>query len=706
MKELWIDGGTLRKEIGWSEKTVCRKRKSGELRVRRAGKSGNGKPIFEYSSLSPALAEYQLKLASLAMTSPVEEALVPAQVAAQRELSRPNVRHLTGEQQEELVRITKLIAPMVAFTQGRRIEISLGDGREPHTLTEIAQHIALNNPPLRRTKRGTQHLSFRTVWNFWTAFKNGNLDDLLRKTRNDKGASRSFEDRPELQKFVLAKWKESCNYSHIADIVKREWGGPLLPYGKEEDCPSRAAIFLFISEQLPKSVQDCVRLPKQKWEAKHAPHLVTGRGEYTRPNQVWVGDHRLYDVLLRNDCFPFAPKDAALRLWHTAIEDLRTRVIVGSVWSVDPSWRSIAGALKQGIARFGIPELFYADNGKDFRKVGAGARRGSLLVHPQKLDGHGRVTLDTAPPRIPGLLARLGVAVCYCIPRHPQSKQIESFFNFVSRRFDPLFFGSGYTGRRPDQRSDFCREMEKQHKEFLAGRRRESPLPGAKFFIQLHAQWLQEYNATHSHSGRGMNGRAPMAVMDELLPVSERKIPDMAELEPLFWDVRECKVTNCKVQVNNATYSAVQDPQDQQSMYLANGETVAVHCDPNDMASALAFENVPNGKLLARLVSDELAAQKPITHDEVKAMIRQRARLRKASNQAVAILTNGVPSEIDLLAQRGQLLEQQATGTEGGRAIERYRGPQSHSLQPAFVSDAVARDADFWRASPVVDSED
>jgi putative transposase len=491
---------------------------------------------------------------------------------------------------------------------------------------------------------------------------------------------RAFERRPELQKFVTAKWLETQNYSCIAELVERAWGGPLLPYKKDSRAPGYAAIQAFV-ESIPPSVRDCATLPKQKWEAKHAPYIVTGRGQLTEPNQVWVADHRLYDVLMMNDCFSYAPPHAAFRLWETCIQDMRTRVIVGSVWNVTPSWRTIASALRQGISRFGKPALFYCDNGKDFRKVGDGAERGTLL----QLDDEGRVP---CPSETQGLLARLGIKVSYCTPRHPQAKQIESYFSFVSKRFDRLFFKRGYTGSRPDMRSDLCSEAEKQHKEFLAGKRRESPLMGAAQFIRVHAQWLKEYNETHCHGGRGMDGRTPVEVMNELLPVSQRQIPDMLALAPFFWDVQKRKVSNCKIQINNFTYSAALDDAEAiGNMYLANETTVAVHCDPNDLAQALAYEDAPNGKLLGRLVSDELAAQGPITADHVQAMTRTRKKLWKASKQALAAQIYGVPSEIDLLSER-------ATGTDDARPVRNF----SRALPPArsrvaevFVSDSVAK---------------
>jgi hypothetical protein len=120
-------------------------------------------------------------------------------------------------------------------------------------------------------------------------------------------------------------------------------------------------------------------------------------------------------------------------------------------------------------------------------------------------------------------------------------------------------------------------------------------------------------------------------------------------------------------------------------MYEAGGSEVAVHRDPNDMAYALAFENRESGRLLARLVCDEMAAQRPYTHEEIKMMMHQRAKLYKTSKQAMQAYTAGVPSGIELLAQRAGIAEQ-ANGTYG-----KPRRPSQPVLDSPFVDDAAAK---------------
>lgn len=506
-------------------------------------------------------------------------------------------RNLTAAQKRIFNKRMDLIAPMLNPPEGV-------------SLNEQAQSIA--------RARGCVP---RTVWTYYLRYRGGGADALVKEPRADRGRSHTVEARPLLRKFVTAKWREAGNLALIRDAVRREWGGPLLPY--EGKPPSYNSLRRFL-ESIPAPLRD--RGTNQEKDSKYAPYLVTGRGQWTRPNECWVGDHRILDVLVLNDCLPGAPRGAAVRPWLTCLQDMRTRVIVGWAWSASPSSRSIAAALRQGVERFGLPETFLMDNGKDFRKVG----------------GEG------------GLLERLGVRARYCIRRHPQSKQVESFFNLLARRFDSCF--PDYTGARAGARPDACREGEKKHHEYLAGKRGATPLMPASHFMALCGQWLDEYNRTHEHGGLGMDGRAPLDVMDELLPLAQRRIPAMAELAPLFWDEQRRKVRNGKVELDGATYSApLDDEQAQQNMYLANARTVVVRRDPQDASRALAFEDGPSGALLARLESDELRAQGPIPEDELRAHLRLRARLDRAAKKAADAMAYGVPREIDLLADRAGL---------------------------------------------------
>ena len=551
----------------------------------------------------------------------------------------PGQTHLTPEQQARFNKRLVIAEQTQAFRDGRPAPLRFLEGHEVLTVKQMLRWVAIENG-----------VSYGTADGVDRAFRKGGIAALLPGKDPRRGRSPVFDGRPKLRNFVKAEWKAGLNVSNIADDVKREWGGPELPY--KGDCPGPGAIRRE-TRRWPQALRDWPRLPQRKWESKHGPYLYTGRGHYTHPLEVWCGDDRLHDVLVANDCFEDAAEGAAIRLWETCIQDMRTRVIVGSVWSVNPSSRTIARALRQGISRFGKPELFYSDNGKSFKKIGAGARGGSLLLNANEKK-------DEEQDALLGVLAVLGIRKSNCKPFHPQAKLVESYFNFQSQREDPIFFRNGYVGRTPGERMDLCREQEKEHKEFLSGKRAKSPLYPASQFIKLADGWTDKFNREHKHTGDGMDGRAPMQVMDELLPPAQRIIPDaseLAELAPFFWDAVLRKVRNCKVWLNNASYSvALDDLEGAREMLLAstseNGGFIAVRFDPEDPAYAVAFENVPGGRRLAFLFSDQLAAQQRMIAEKIKMICVQRATVWKDARGTWELGVNSAPGPIERLAHR------------------------------------------------------
>lgn len=545
------------------------------------------------------------------------------------------LRTLSAEQKQQALGRYASIEKLVRWCQGDRFTVCFPDGRKVENSNDLAAWLA---PQYGLTASG--------VWKRYMRWKKEGLKGLADKPRSDRGESRFFEKHPKAAKFVLAKAKERISLAFIHDALVREWS-EMYPDGTEP--PSYSTVRSYYLS-IPEVLRDAITLTKEKHDARHSPHLLT---DFTklRPNQIWVSDHRIHDIFVMNDCL--GQRDfAGIRLWETVIEDMRTRTIVASVWNLTPSSTTIASALRQGISRFGLPELFYVDNGKDYRKIGRGALREGWQT-PADLDDEGRVKISVEAE---GLLARLGIAVKYCIPRHPQSKLIESFFSGQAKRFD-MIFGAAYAGCKPERRPDACHMALKAHKEFLQHKRMDTPLPRASEVINLANYWTEDFNAAHSHSGHGMDGRTPYEVFDDLLPADQRRMIDVTKIEELFWDRQKRVVANCTVQLYNATYEAW-DEQAATQMYLANGSEILIACDPNNLGEALAFDKDHN--FLGRLRAQKLVERGATSQDDIRQKMRLRSKLRKAATNFWNITTSGVPTELDLMRERAGIQPQPA----------------------------------------------
>jgi transposase InsO family protein len=617
---------------GQSLRHLERRIANGEVSVRwSTSKAANGRRIRECAVASLS-AEAQLKLAKLRLVpegnNAATSSIVQPALFASSVQEPDTLRTLSDEQRSQAIERYEQIKPLIEWCRDGIKPVIVINGKALANSNELAAWI------------GSQHgMTASGVWKRYMRLKKSGWDMrvLADKDRKDKGTSRVLSKYPKAAKFLLARFKDNISLAHAYDELKAEW--PSL-YNHGSVPPSYSTIRAYYST-LPPALRDAVKLTREKHDKRYAPYLVTDKGQ--RPNQIWVSDHRIHDVFAYNDVFEHEGELRAMRYWETTIIDMYSRVIVASVWNTTPSSRTIASALRMAISRFGLPEIFYVDNGKDYRKIGKGAER-EFCNEPEEL---GISTVEE------GLLARLGIKVQYCIPRHPQSKLIEPYYSYQSRRFDKIW-GVSYAGSKPALRPDACHDAIREHKKFLLGQASETPLHPVSELIALANYWTDEYNTAHQHSG--LNGRVPMEVFDAELPLAQRRTVDVTQIEELFWDRQSRRVNNCKIELNRTSYIPA-DEQTYAKLYLANGTDIVVACDPNSMGEALAFDQ--DHRYIGRLRSEELTARGPVSADAIKTMQRMRGKLVKASKAFWSAATAGEPTILEHYARRAGVQQTQ-----------------------------------------------
>ncbi|HWR35997.1 MAG TPA: transposase family protein [Clostridia bacterium] len=666
--EVWLTLDEVIEATRWTRRHVLRLDAEGLLRSREVETySGPGRRPRKYAA-SSLPAEAQFRWAQRSLQAPSNETalalrpatdLQPVLFAAESVDRDP----LTEEQRAEAMERYAAIALLVDWRSGKRTAVYFPGGRRVTNSNELADWL------------GQQHgLSASGIWKRYLKYKNEGLKGLAH-TRSDYGKSRVWTKYPKAKKFLFGKFNEGLSVAHAYDELSREWSG-LYNHGS---VPPSYSTVLALYKSIPPVARDIGRLKQEKHDAKYAPFIITDIAKL-RPNQMWVSDHRIRDIWMQDDVF--ACDLQPMRIWETTIEDMRSRVI-RSVFCKTPSWRSIASCLRVMIEEFGLPELFYCDNGKDYRKVGAGADRIPFPI-PEDLDDEGRVL---ASVETQGLLSRLGIAVKYCIPRHPQSKQIEAYNAYQSKRLD-LMFGVAYAGNRPDRRPDACNLALKQHKEFLQGKRESSPLPLASYVIAMSNYWTDEFNATYvHHRGRGMNNRAPLEVFNELLPREQRREVNVQEIEELFWDRQKRIVANAAVQLFNASWVGV-TAADSAQLYLANGTEVEIACDPLNKGEALVIKD---RRPIARIQAQQLVERGPAAGPAIADMIRLRSKLRAGVKQTMRVLTAGVPTALEQMRERAGLEKPQQPPRppipEKIKAYAQSRAAVASTFEPAQPED-------------------
>lgn len=659
---LWLTIEQVAGITGWHPQYVRRKARSGELRWRFSERiTSNGKREREYdpASLPP---DAQLKLLKLSISVPPEStALILAGSRGQQSLfsathsaARESLVGLSPSQNAQAQMRLETIAPLLDYARTpkaqRAVFRTLG-GRAVRSATSLVTYVAEQ-----------YRVSPRMLWHWYARYRRHGYAGLAGLPRSDKGASRFFTKHAAARAFAETKYlRERLSIRLVHRALVREWSR--LSEGGEHP-PSYSTVRAYLTA-LPKPLAILTRTGERAFSERCDPYLLTDFNSIP-VNQIWVSDHVKHDVWVRNDNLVGTAPNAALRPWLTAIIDMRSRKVVGTAWSATPSSHTISSALRVAIERCGIPKAFYIDNGKDYEKVG-------------------RIDFS---PECSGVLVRLGITPCYCLPKHPQSKLIESWFATLHKRFDSLW--PSYCGSSPDLRPEPCDSLLKEHRAFLRRKRQSSPLPASSAFVDTASQWIDEYNSQHPHTGRGMNGRTPDEVFHELLPAEERQpMGDRHALDALFWDRQRRRVSEggC-VQLFGERYEPA-EPESFAKLFLEIERDIVVACDPANLGEAIALDL--DGRFLGRLRAQRLTTRGPISRDEVKASMRLRRTARRAVLDYVRGLSRlrtqaGDRSEIEVLnpqvrTARANLMQQQAA--EFSRATTRA------IATPEFIDDIV-----------------
>lgn len=552
---------------GWSRGHVFRQQKRGKLITMKVGRATH------YASESlpkEALAKLEtLSQPSKEIVRHSEPACAPAPLFAAVATQGPGRRiALTPEAERQAMQRLHVLQPLLDFCaadkEGRakysalRYTTKTGDTLPVRTSNDLALYLCQANAAAKASPS--------TLWDWKKKYEADGLVGLARKIREDKGKSKWATQFPEAAKLVAATFMQPfATRQRAFDALIRD--AARLGMG-DADLPSYASVCDFLAT-LPSAPVVWSREGERAHSERMAPYLSRGYTDIA-PNDIWVADTMLHDVLVRDDCFNMDNK--AIRPQLTALMDLRSRKLVGYTWVLDGSSRSITTALIRAVKAYGPCKTFYCDNGKDFQKVGRFAT---------PANGNALVNEDIEALERSGALRQLGIAVQFCIKYHPQSKPIERFFGTLHKKLDSHF--RHYTTGNAYLKPDATVEAAAKHGKLLKmGTPELSPLMPASHFIRMAETWIeQDYNAKHLHSGRGMNDRTADSVFNEGYPLEARRSYTPEILDTLLWRREKRLVRNCAVTINNrrmigATSFAVD------VLYAANESEVLVHFDPNE----------------------------------------------------------------------------------------------------------------------------
>lgn len=678
----WLSKSQVCELTGWHPRHVERKVSSGELIARETAElAPNGRAIKEYAAASlPDAARIKLDSQHIKTSEAANvakaDALAPlfAGVAATPAVQSQRIA-LSSESERQAEERLQIIQPLLDFinnpgSRARFAQLRLTDGTPVTNSDRLASYLAETH------SINGKKISRATIWNWKKAFATGGINALARGIRSDKGKSRWFAQQPEAAQLAASLYLKP--FQTVAIVYNALLGNCERLNITAADLPSYETVRAYL-DTIPKPVAVLAREGERAHSERMNAYLQRGY-EDVAANQIWVSDHMIHDVFVWNDCFPTEQEGKQMRLRLTMLLDMRTRKPVGYSWTPEGSSNSIKTALRRAVAAYGPCELFYCDNGKDFKKV---ARGGSMLgLSDQDID-----QLDQEITEIDrrGVLTRLGIPAQHCLKYHPQSKHIERFFRTLHVQFDAKF--SAYTTGNAYTRTDAANVLSIHHRKLMKlGMHENSKLLPASVFIKMCAMWLEEIYSNSPHRGKGMDGLSPNQIFDAGYPVDQRRRIEPERLEELLWESKLCNVRETAITLHKRRYVAT-EPHGNAQLYLANEQQVRVLFDPYDLDRAVVTDL--DGRKIASVQAEQLTRHSAEAQPQIAASMAERRRLRNANADSIrglhrAVRQKGYATDIEDLYDRALALPVTNLITQ--------RAPQTVNAEPEYTPHLHSED--------------
>jgi len=421
--------------------------------------------------------------------------------------------------------------------------------------------------------------------------------------------------------------------------------------GRLPELPSYATVLRYL-QGLPPTYVAFWREGRSRWANDFNPYIERSMDLY-RPLDLVTSDHVMIDAVVEY-------QGKLIRPWLTTVQDFRSGLVLGMCPCPTPSYLSITVSLFLMASRYGKAKVLTVDNGKDYRG--------------QFLNGKTRVfqafTEDGFPEEeevyVAGAYAACVDEVSFTWVYAGQSKGKHERIHGIWQEYLAKEL-STYVGSNTRD----CPEETKLLWRGAAALERRGKVPSWDEFVRILAAFLDWWNGSWRGAGKGMDGRTPQEVFDELAPEPRPVSRELLELALCRSDKR--RVRENGVQVDGVNYWA---PELQRYVGrdvlvkrpLAAPET-AVICDAR-------------GALLCRAEANYF-----IESEDTAATIERRKRAAKTNLELVGELSKG-----------------RITPPEGMRSIgEMYRAHLPKDEEPLPL--AVGAESDVILAPPPAEAD-
>ncbi len=359
--------------------------------------------------------------------------------------------------------------------------------------------------------------------------------------------------------------------------------------------PSLRTMQTYVNEHIPKPVFILHRKGMNAFLSHCAPYIEKDF-DSVEPGSVWIGDHHQCDCWIRH-------RGKWLRPWITVWMDMRSRALAGVKVTPAPNSTTILQAMRDGVERFGLPDIVVQDNGKDFDcQMFTGVTKMQRITKQVRTDE----TLAA------GLYAMMGMGVQFALPYNAQAKAVERLFKTIEMQFFKTF--KTYCGKdtlsRPESLFDY-----------MGTQKAVDEAMNLEEFCEAFEQYRAVYNQA-AHTGDGMEGASPMQVLAQR--TSRRVMADgVMDLLLQNW------TPEITVGKNGVTVKGLRYGQYDTALLMHQGRKVRCTYDPDDMSRVSVYA-MPNYQLLAIAEQNQLVGYGAAASEaDLREAMRQRAKARK-----------------------------------------------------------------------------
>lgn len=432
-----------------------------------------------------------------------------------------------------------------------------------------------------------------------------------------------------------------------------------------EECsfPSQQSFRRRLNREVKKEERDLRRNGPKKGHYDRNSSYVQRDYSSVQAGSCWVGDTRTFDVLVKVPGF-----DKPKRPYITAFIDMRTSKYLGwHVHHTPPCTENTLRALKSGIAKHGIPEVLYVDNGREYsNKNVSGESRHSRLSRKNR-----EVDYSSDNPTMWRSMANIfNIDMQFATPYNARAKIIEGDFAMIKENFDKNFkaYFGGNSVERPEQVKTLKDKDYVSFDEF-------------KNYVSRHLEHIHPYLKTNSIKHEYSTKQEAWDIL-----YSQRSEPLKAASQASL-DRLVTLTVDCCINRNGANIRELGVTWWSEFMCGRMGDWIVVRYDPDDLNKAWGYEK--NGEFIDEMGKVEtvpamISLLPQEEQEQAREKLRERMTIYNRKKKIVKELANGDP-----VAER-QIFDAIEYGLHG----EIKSGTPSDAVQPATSIAITKHDAD------------